>query len=133
MNKLNWKSALAPVTLSLLMSSPAMAEGKINDGNYLLANCTIANRYIDGATTETGGDTFRFGLCLGLVEGVRNTMFLIESALDKSRLTCFPENDINNNQATRIVLKYLNDHPADLHLDQTYLAWIAFRDAYKCK
>lgn len=60
-------------------------------------------------------------------------MFLMENLIDKSRRTCFPENGITNEQAVRIVLKYLNEHPAELHQDQTYLTFLAFRDAYRCK
>jgi len=128
------KAWIAVVALvGMLVSGLVMAEDFANDGNYLLTNCTIAKRYIDGSTTETGGDTFRFGVCLGVVEGARNMMMLMESLLDKSRRTCFPENGIKNDQAVRVVLKYLNDHPAELHQDQTYLTFMALRDAYRCK
>jgi hypothetical protein len=128
------KARLTAVALvGMLGIGAAIAEDFANDGNYLLANCTIAKKYIDGETTETGGDTFRFGMCLGVVEGARNMMMLMESVLDKSRRTCFPENGIKNDQAVRIVLKYLNDHPAELHQDQTYLTFMAMRNAFHCK
>lgn len=124
----------AAVALVGLLGGGAMAEDLANDGNYLLGNCTIAKRYMDETPVKaTEADFFRGGFCLGVVEGVRNTMLLLESLIDKSRRTCFPEKGINNGQAVRIVLKYLNEHPADLHQDQTYLALMAFRDAYHCK
>lgn len=57
----------------------------------------------------------------------------METLIDKNRRTCFPESGIGEGQAIRIVLKYLYEHPADLHQDQTFLAFMALRDAYRCK
>jgi hypothetical protein len=123
---------MAVALVGMLGSGAAMAE-VAHDGNYLLANCTVMKRYLDGTTTFTGGENVDAGMCAGIVEATKSMMYIMETLIDKNRRTCFPEKGIGDAQAIRIVLKYLNDHPADLHQDQTYLAFMAFRDAYRCK
>ncbi|MNC75341.1 hypothetical protein D3C75_1268560 [compost metagenome] len=60
-------------------------------------------------------------------------MVILNSALQKESRTCWPKDGISNQQAVRIVVKYLNDNPAKLNKDQTFLTMMALREAYPCK
>ncbi len=97
------------------------------DGNQLLEHCTHAERAID---TEEVINAFGIGACLGLAQGVRDTMFYLNEA--SSLKVCFPENGFTNGQAVRIVTSYLKKHPAALHKDEVLLTMIAFTEAYPC-
>ena len=97
------------------------------DGNKLLEQCIAAERFFD---TQEIQNEFRIGMCLGLVQGVRNTMQVMGN--DGSIKVCLPENGIDNEQASRIVVSYLEKNPASLHEDEVVLTMLAFIDAYPC-
>ncbi|CAN2967078.1 hypothetical protein METHPM2_110017 [Pseudomonas sp. PM2] len=78
-------------------------------------------------------DLLGVGRCIGMVEGVRNTMVIFKSALPDNLKVCFPKQGINNGQATRILEKFLHDNPAMLDQDETFLTIMAFKQAYPCE
>ncbi|WP_154859862.1 Rap1a/Tai family immunity protein [Pseudomonas fluorescens] len=123
-----WTAWLALV--GVLVGSPVLAE--TIDGNVLLRGCRLVVDDNDGGqfTIKQGMD---FGYCIGVLEGVRVTMMLHNELLAPEYKTCFPKSGIINEQATRIIVKYLNDHPADLHKPPSFLTLLAFKDAYPCK
>lgn len=100
------------------------------DGNKLLQQCTSAEHFLD---TRQIRDEHDIGMCLGMVQGVRNTMIILDSVLDKRLRLCWPEKGIDNGQAVRIVTRFLRSIPAKLHEDEVLLTMLAFRDAYPCK
>ncbi|WP_448091798.1 Rap1a/Tai family immunity protein [Pseudomonas lini] len=99
------------------------------DGNTLLSQCKIAIR---GDANVESYDALQAGLCIGLIQGVRQTMLTYVDMLPKQERACFPER-MTNNQGTRVVVKYLEDHPKSLHYPDTLLAMAAYRDAFPCK
>ena len=98
------------------------------DGNQLLEFCIATEKYFD---TREIQDELGMGMCLGLVQGVRNTMQLMGN--DGSVKICLPGNGIKNDQATRIVVSYLRKNPASLHENEVVLTMRAFINAYPCK
>lgn len=104
-----------------------------NDGNFLLEKCTATLRVIDGRKISSSDDQLGMGQCIGLVEGVRNTLIYVNNEFSPDVKICWPEKGISNGQAIRILVKYLNDHPANLNMEQTFLTIVAFKDAYPCK
>lgn len=94
-------------------------------GNDLLRECGEFEKYTNGVQEP---DLFLLGSCLGMVEGVRTTMYF----LDSNDVVCFPEGGITNGQAASIVLAFLRDNPAHLHLNKVVLTMFAFRNAYAC-
>ena len=118
------------VTLCL-MSSSALA-----DGNELLKACKAMEYFINEGDLKKDGDLSRISFCYGILEGVRDTMFILsrgEAGLNKKLRVCFPEGGITNGQAVRIVVKYLEEHPEDLHKHEVALLMAAYFDAYPCK
>ena len=62
------------------------------------------------------------------MQGVSNTMAIL-----KSKRVCFPKEGIANEQAVRIVVKYLKDNPNRLHENEIALIMIALMHAYPCE
>lgn len=92
------------------------------DGNHLLLNCQKAVNTINKiGSTESSLDAFKEGLCTGLITGVSET----------SHRVCPPPH-VTNGQEVRIVVKYLQDHPAELHLRHTKLIEQALAEAFPC-
>lgn len=102
---------------------------KAQDGNELLSQCQNVIRANPNAEASEALDA---GLCLGLVQGVRQTMAIYAEVLPREERTCIPEG-MTNGQGVRVVVKYLEDHPKTLHYAATVLTMAAYRDAYPCK
>lgn len=111
----------------------ALASGAVlADGNKLLEQCQQAVRAMDKVTTPSI-DLLGVGRCMGMVEGVRNTMVIFKSALPDNLKVCFPKQGIDNGQAARILEKFLHDNPAMLDQNETFLTIVAFKQAYPCE
>lgn len=110
-----------------LASGVAMAE----DGNQLLQQCQSAVRGLDNISkpSDQGID---IGHCFGMVNGIKSTMMYHYPVLPQAYKTCFPDGGISDAQGARVVAKYLQDNPAQLHEEATFLTIIAFMKAYPC-
>ena len=64
--------------------------------------------------------------CWGLVRGVTETARRVPGAL------CAPDT-VSFGHAIRVVVRYLNDHPEDLHQRDTALILRALQDAFSCR
>lgn len=122
--------------LGLAMCSfAAMSQGANMDGNELLGQCkealTLQNaggKNISPKTSHLGG------ICIGKMQGITHTLALLKSDLSPDTRVCFPENGrFTNFQAARIVVKFLEDHPDMLHMNETLLSVYAFRQAFPCR
>lgn len=123
--------AVVVALVGTLASCAAMAA--TNDGNALLTSCKPILSLINKEATKIIGSEAEAGECLGLTEGVRNTMMQLNSSLQPEMRTCFPDLGIQNGQAIRIVVKYLESHPEKLNQDRTLLTMLAYNQAYACK
>lgn len=120
----------------LALGQPVAAETVFRgDGNDLLRDCTFAR----AAQTEplgTQSDALLAGRCFGMVRGIVSFRELIFPYMEGNGFTkpvCFPEQGIAVEQAVRVVLKYLNDHPEKLHMDDAILVAVALADAFPCR
>ena len=129
------KKIITGLTLSLLLSSGVAIA---SDGNELLENCQTVVNEMDGGSLEESFSTYlKVGYCFGLIEGVRNAMVMYGASGDLRKdsflHSCFPEDNIQNGQAARIITSYLKKNPAELNKNGSALAMFAFIDAYPCK
>ena len=113
--------------------STARAAGM---GNDLLVECNLVVKNADGGAM-TSDQYQKAAHCLGIVEGVRDTLNLWQrdskdSHFSTAHCTCTPD-DVSNLQAVRVVLKYLQDNPDILHYSNTVLIALALQKAYPCK
>ncbi|MGE7816532.1 Rap1a/Tai family immunity protein [Pseudomonas sivasensis] len=120
------KARVAAVGLmGIIASGTASANGL-----SLLAQCHEAIKAMDG---DSKVNMLGVGSCFGMIEGVRNTMQILNSKLMPDFKTCFPTKGITNEQGIRIVVKFLEDNPAQLDQLDTTLTIMAYRAAYPCK
>lgn len=100
------------------------------DGNSLLSDCKVALDLLDGKSTN--GSSVAAGLCMGIIQGMRHMNSLYESKLSKEdTYFCVPEK-AQLGQLTRVVVKYLEDNPSELHNHEAFLIAFAFSASYSC-
>jgi len=115
---------------------PLAAVGQTHDhgsGTSLLRECNA----VSSPVTTDSVNNLEAGLCIGLVRGVMATMQMwqVERYTMKEQMDmhgCIPH-QVEDSGAIKVVLKYLNDHPDRLHLDDTILIHTALLDEYPCK
>ena len=141
------------VLLSGVPESSADGTDEKN-GNSLLRECGAALRLIDQTGTLSAEETLAAMQCLGFVRGA--TLALLseqqwssflekqglrckseesELPLEKMRQakrTCIPDK-ATSVQAIRVIVKYLQDHPAELHKADFELLATALQLAFPCK
>lgn len=106
-----FRKYIVSIVALMLFSSSIYA-----DGNRLLEQCIATEKFLDTQEIQSQLD---IGMCLGFVQGVRNTMQIMGN--DGPIKVCMPENGIDNGQATRIVVSYLRKNPASLHENEVFL------------
>ncbi len=78
-------------------------------------------------------EEFSAGYCIGYVDGIDEMTNMINITREPSkRAFCRPEN-ATTRQIVRVVYKYLEDHPEELHEDAYFLAIKALQNAFPCK
>jgi len=103
-------------------SSPSPQED-YTSGSWLLVSCELAVRSDDDkAFQENNFESYRNGFCRGIVDGVS----------DVSPKVCQPQGSTYG-QYHRVVLKYLQDHPEELHLRNSELVEKALAKAFPCQ
>jgi hypothetical protein len=116
-----------------LLTPPSSAFAA--DGNEVLAQCTDLLELVDNPSSanSTPVKGYNAGYCTGFVHGITKTSTLYEvSGRLTSPVVCLPKSGVQNGQAARVLVKYLKEHPEDLHLDSGVLAVLALRDAFPC-
>jgi|CZKR01.1.fsa_nt_gi hypothetical protein len=107
--------------------SPQDSSSGYMDGNDLLEKCDSASSSVD--RTE----------CLGYVAGVMDAAVTMLNSLRAASSTkvpamyCLPTGGIQLGQASRVILKWLKDHPEKQHLRGDLLIMMAMSDAFPCK
>ena len=72
------------------------------------------------------------GVCVGLIEGfIKGLDFGLELG-NKNKLYCLPEKR-ESLQIIKVIKKYMNEHPEELHYDFTNLIPMALLKAFPCK
>ncbi len=112
------------------------AASESKDGNDLLDGCTQAIRLMNEDSLNPA-QGMRGALCLGYIGGFLGSHMLIVSLAESQPLFCTPKvglkrRGVQVGQAARIIVKWLTDHPKDLHLDVDILTLLALADAFPC-
>jgi hypothetical protein len=105
------------------------------DGNELLAQCTNLLTVVDQAGKKTNPveSAFASGSCTGIAFGVTHTIITYNLVSKPSKpLVCLPDTGITNGQAVRIIVKFMQEHPQDLHQDAGAIAVVALGRAFPC-
>lgn len=114
--------AIAFFSLVFSTRRGSSASQEATTGEGLLGSCQISVRDMDDRNhKENAFEAYREGYCDGLVYGISNA----------SPRVC-PDKEVTNGQSVRVVLKYLQDHPEELHLDNAVLVERALALAFPC-
>ena len=133
------------VFLSLVVSPLAAKEYPLSSGSGLLSACKKDVARTEGATLSNY-DKARGLMCAayikGFVEGHDTIAILLatrqygrkpaNSKMDTFRLFCYPET-VAVQQLTRVVIRYLEQHPETLHLHPVRTVTEALREAFPCQ
>jgi len=92
----NGRACLA-VCVAVGMVTPAMTEDFVGTGAWLAENCSQKSV------------NWKSGYCLGYISGVADALH------QKGEIVCIPPG-ATGAQITKIAVKYLDDHPENLHL-----------------
>jgi len=123
------KNLIFTVTLGLVSLSTYAAEIDSSNSSFLLQHC---NSYLEKRDNDKT-PTFDTGICYGHVRGVMETLELHRMFTGTSIFNyCAPDN-ANFTQTIRVIVKYLNDHPASLHSNATSTMIVALSEAFPCK
>jgi hypothetical protein len=106
------------------------------NGAQLLAECQVAAKGIPKAPE----DAVEFGKgmhCFGYLSGVADTYVFWKQINDSQKANmfvpaCIPE-EATNFELAKVVVKYLNDHPNQIHKSYRLLVGLAFENAYPCQ
>jgi hypothetical protein len=105
--------------LSVTVSGSAFAEPDLKSANCWLPFC----RHVAAGHNDQG-DAFMNGACAGLIIGLAET--------GQSIGVCAPES-ATREQAVRVVVRYLDQHPARTNEPFNRLAMEALREAWPCQ
>jgi len=104
-------------------SSSGRPQTEATTGLGLVGSCQISLRSTeDKSYHENTFEAWRDGYCTGIVQGVSNA----------SPHVC-PDAEVTVAQEKRVLLKYLQDHPEELHLENAVLIERALSKAFPCK
>ena len=99
---------VSAVSLLLSISAPVMAEEDLSSAasthsaNFLLSCCKQAMNLTEHSPSPSVGDALLIGFCHGMVDAL-------------SQLSpCIP-NGVTNQQVVRVVVAYIEAHPARMH------------------
>jgi hypothetical protein len=114
-------------------ASPYCAHAQ-NTGNELLQNCQAALSMPgtpEGHSQMVEAERMKGMNCFGYVRGVWDTFSLYEAA-GYPPLACIPQ-EATVGELVRVIVKYLNDHPNQLHEPDNVSLFKALKEAYPCK
>ncbi len=101
------------------------------DGNELLRSCSATVRLSDGADLNPE-ETVRSMWCIGYVGGFLDGLSVMNWKGGATKV-CLPTGGVTNDQAARIVVKYLRANPETLHQSGRISLLVATAEAFKCK
>jgi hypothetical protein len=126
----------AAALLSLALSAGAGAQ--TTTGADIMSKCKQAVRDVDNDTSvdKPPVKSFDVGFCFGFIDGANSTQ-QVWTASDKTNHRnhamgyCFSD-AVTNGQMLRVFVKYLDDHPKELHEPAALLYIEAMRRAFPC-
>ena len=101
------------------------------DGAQILQGCSAVIRQQEGKDLSPD-ETFAALFCLGYVSGVTDMVGLFPPQKNGRKLICVPPSGISNDQAIRIVVKWLSSNPETLHQIARTEIFLALAKAFPC-
>jgi hypothetical protein len=115
-------------------------------GHDILKDCSLAldmmqEGYVENLVRKdkplpTTAQQSRATQCLSYVVGFKDALYVSEIYQEKNSsepFVCLPQNNINNEEALRIILRYLQENSGLLDRPQSAVVFNAFYYAFPCK
>jgi hypothetical protein len=97
-----------------------------NSGNDFLPLCG------DMTDSPTVPPDFHWGECLGYIRGVDDGVEMAYDIMGQSQPYCIPS-EVTSGQMSRVLIKFIKDHPEKAHSKTSVLEIEAFMNAFPCK
>jgi hypothetical protein len=120
----------------LLIAMPARAQGEqhtkdiTKSGKIFLEACSSVDKPSDQLNSY---ETHTVVQCLSYVNGIFETLALIDNLNLQPREFCAPQQPIIRKTLITILRKYIVLHPKTSNERTVVLAWLAFSQAFPCK
>ena len=120
----------------LLVATPARAQVEqhpkdiTKSGKIFLEACSSVDNQSDQLNSY---ETHTVVQCLSYVNGIFETISLIDNLNLQPRGFCAPKQPIVRKTLIPIVRKYIVDHPETSNERTVVLAWLALSEAFPCK
>ena len=117
--------------LAALLSSVATAHAQGQDGSFYLRACGAAVKQSDGGqlSPEEGLGAL---YCASYVSGFLDAMSITTTVTQSKKVVCTPDHGITNDQAARLLVKYLRENPDTLHQSGRMSLFVALAKAFPC-
>ena len=118
------------VWLLVLLPSASRAQGP--PGSELLRACGAAQKQSDGikiSDEEAIGSIY----CIGYISGFLDSLALSSAASGGGQKICLPQRGITNDQAVRVLVKFLRENPQTLHESGRMSLYIALARTFPCR
>src|SRR5476649_2446339 len=99
--------------ITVALAGALVSSGVMADGTQLLMEC-------------------KAGVYIGTIQSVEEMVAMLGKDVPKDMAICLPTNGANGGQAIRIVTKYLENNPKQLHFPSALLTSMALSDAFPC-
>lgn len=145
MKRLTWYLIILALSIIGFSGSLHSAE-QVPTGNDVLKDCSLAldmaqegyvgNLLRKGEPLPTTAQQNRATQCLSYVVGFKDALYVSQIFQEKNGsapFVCLPRNNLNNEQALRVVLKYLLDNSQLFDRPQAAVVFNAFYYAFPCK
>jgi hypothetical protein len=121
-----------------MIATAAVAQEDTESANFMLPYCKLTPAQTGGAQAagnKAGSPAFLAGRCAGLVQGIADTLALVKEAnSDKLTPLCVDRpKGANTDQAVKVVVKYGDTHPDQIHAPFTVVAALALTEAWPCR
>ena len=87
----------------------------------------------NGDESKTPEAAFEEIHCIGYISGVLDGIQLVFGVRPEFKFFCPPESGISSDQQVRIVTKWLEDNPKELHKSARMSVLMAFAKAFPCE
>jgi hypothetical protein len=114
--------------MAFMFTTAATAQEDTESAGFLLPYCKLA-------PAQAGSKAFLAGRCAGLVQGIADTLALVKEA-NSDKLTPLCVNrpkGANTDQAVKVVTRYGDAHPDQMHAPFTVVAALALTEAWPCR
>jgi len=123
------RAAISAIVALLFAGTTAHASTKT--GAELLRECSATLKASDGGKL-TMSETLEATLCLGYVSGFLDAIPVAITTTRARPNICPPEQGITNDQAVRLVVKYLRANPDKLHESGRMSLYIVLAKTFPC-